>query len=69
MENVRIEKGDNHFPFSKRSDGMQKKARQPLKGESGKLNPKKVKSERPEKLDKEHGEEVKAPKAEGSVRD
>ena len=48
---------------------MQKKARQPLKGESRKLNPKKVKSERPEKLDKEHGEEVKAPKAEGSVRD
>jgi hypothetical protein len=48
---------------------MQKKARQPLKGESRKRNPKKVQSERPEKLDKEHGEEVKAPRAEGSVRD
>jgi hypothetical protein len=46
---------------------MQKKARQPLKGESRKRNPKKVQSERPEKLDKEHGEEVKAPR--GSVRD
>ena len=68
-ENARIEKGDNHFPFSERSDDMQKKTRQPLKGESRKRNPKKVKSERPEKLDKEHGEEVKAPKAEGSVRD
>jgi hypothetical protein len=46
---------------------MQKRTRQSLKGESGKRNPKKVKSERLEKLDKEHGEEVKAPR--GSVRD
>jgi hypothetical protein len=66
-ENERI-KGDNHFPFCERSDDMQKRTRQPLKGESRKRNPKKVKSERPEKLDKEHGEEVKAPRAEGSAR-
>jgi hypothetical protein len=38
---------------------MQKKV---FKNPARKQNPKKPKPERPEKLDKEHGEEVEAPK-------
>jgi hypothetical protein len=38
---------------------MQKKV---FKNPARKQNPKKPKAERPEKLDKEHGEEVEAPK-------
>jgi len=46
---------------------MRKKADQALEGETRKQDPKEVESERPEKLDKEHGEEVDAPKKKSKV--
>ena len=46
---------------------MRKKADQALEGETRKQDPKEVESERPEQRDKEHGEEVDAPKKKSKV--
>ena len=46
---------------------MRKKANQAVEDETRKQNPKGVEPERPEKLDKEHGEEIDAPKKKSKV--
>ena len=46
---------------------MHKKADRNLDAETSKRNSKKIESERPEQLDKEHGEEAQAPKKESKV--
>jgi hypothetical protein len=47
---------------------MHKKADQDLDQETGKRSSKKIEPKRPEKLDKEHGEEVQAPKKKSKAR-
>jgi hypothetical protein len=47
---------------------MHKKADQNLDQETANVVQKKIEPERPEKLDKEHGEEVQAPKKKSKAR-